>query len=154
MTKTLILLRHAHRDVIDPSADNSLSKKGRAQAEAVLRFYKDRFGKDGALLLSSPKKRCLQTLDPLAEMLASRVKTDERLLEGPWKLEVRVREFLSWWKASAPPRTVACSHGDWIPEFTRLAVGQEVPLRGGGWVEMTLEGDIPRLDAVLQDLPS
>jgi 8-oxo-dGTP diphosphatase len=151
--KILVLVRHAHRDTAVPSADNGLSKRGRRQAEAVKRFYKERFGKDTSLLISSPKKRCVETLEPLADKLGVRLRTDGRLGEGSKGLEERTQEFLSWWRDQAPHRVVACSHGDWIPEFLNLAVGATLPLKKGGWAELSLDHNDIRLETWLQSLP-
>jgi 8-oxo-(d)GTP phosphatase len=135
--KTLVLIRHAHRDTSEAAADNGLSPKGRAQAEALPALYKKRLKEEAALLLSSPKRRCLETLAPLAESLGAKVRKDPRLLEGDGG---DLEGFLSWWKEEAPARVVACSHGDWIPYFLHLAAGALMPVRKGSWTELSLEG--------------
>lgn len=150
MTKTLVLVRHAHRDTADPAADNGLSPMGRRQAKALRRFYERRFGSKGALLISSPKKRCVETLEPLAEELGRKLKTDPRLLEGP-RLLGRLEDFLEWWLEEAPRRMVACSHGDWIPEFLDMTIGAALPIKKGGWVELSHDGDSVRLEAFLNE---
>ncbi|MGQ0644953.1 MAG: histidine phosphatase family protein [Elusimicrobiota bacterium] len=156
-TKTLILLRHAHRDVADRRRDNGLSRRGRRQARRILRFYKARFGRAGALILSSPKKRCRQTVEPLARLAGSAVKNDPRLLErraleSARTFRARAAGFMRWWIAEAPALTVACSHGDWIPAAARAA-GAPVELKKGGWLELTEEAGQVRLVWVLQVLP-
>ncbi len=151
--KTLVLVRHAHRDTDDPSADNGLTPKGRKQAEAIRHFFKERFGKKDAALLSSPKKRCLQTLEPLADRLETPLTVDERLLEGG-DLEGKTSAFLSWWRGRSPDLVVACSHGDWIPLFLKRAIGVETPLKKGGWVELSLKEGETRLECLMQELPA
>lgn len=150
--KTIFLVRHAHRDTSDPTADNGLSDKGRDQAKAVDRAYKKIFGKTPALLLSSPKRRCLETLAPLAKRLGAPIQRENGLLEGSY-LEARVEEFLSWWKRKAPDLVVACSHGDWIPAFLHAALGVSLPVNKGSWVELIYEKRRVRLGRVRQSLP-
>lgn len=61
-------------------------------------------------LVSSPYLRCVQSLAPLADMLATEVTTDERLAEGN-----DAREVLGL-LAELADGSVLCSHGDVIPE--------------------------------------
>lgn len=150
MTKTLILVRHAHRSTADRAEDNGLTKKGGGQALAVRRFYKRRFRDNGALLLSSPKKRCLETLNPLAKALGRKIKKDDRLLEGSERMKARLGDFWEWWLEEAPRRVVACSHGDWIPDFLALAVHAPIPLKKGGWAEISLYDGVARLECLMQ----
>jgi 8-oxo-dGTP diphosphatase len=150
--KTLVLVRHAHRDTSDREKDNGLTEKGRRQAKAVRRFFKERFGKETPLLVSSPKKRCLETLEPLAERRGLRIRVDEHLLEGS-RLSERTAAFAAWWRERAPALVVACSHGDWIPAFLARALGAEIELKKGGWAELTWEEGRVRLECLLQTLP-
>lgn len=150
MTKTLVLVRHAHRSTADRAADNGLTGKGRAQAKALKRFYKKRFGEKSALLLSSPKRRCRETLEPLSESLGRRIKVDDRLLEGSERMKARLGDFWEWWLEEAPRRVVACSHGDWIPAFLALAIHAPIPLKKGGWAEISLSDGVARLECLMQ----
>jgi 8-oxo-dGTP diphosphatase len=61
-------------------------------------------------LVSSPYLRCVQTLAPLAWLLAAEVTTDERLAEGN-----DARDVLGL-LAELADGSVLCSHGDVIPE--------------------------------------
>jgi broad specificity phosphatase PhoE len=68
--RKLIIVRHAHRDTSSGrERDNGLSERGREQAKAVSRYFRERFAKETALLLSSPKVRCIETLLPLSDRL-------------------------------------------------------------------------------------
>jgi len=61
-------------------------------------------------LLSSPYLRCVETLEPLATLLATTVRIDPRLTEGTGfagALQVL---------GEAPDNSVLCSHGDVIPD--------------------------------------
>lgn len=149
--KTLIIIRHAHREKI--ADDNGLSPKGRKQAKRARDFYRSRFRRSTAALLSSPKRRCVETLEPLSELLDVDIETTALLDEGD-ALKLRAREFLSHWLASSGPElTVISSHGDWIPVFLELATGARAELAKGGWAEIEADGTgVPRLSWLVQEL--
>src|SRR5262245_33981006 len=71
MQKTLILIRHGHRDNSRRELDNGLTEKGQSQAKNIRRFFAERFSGDeigkGLWLVSSPKVRCMETLQPTAK---------------------------------------------------------------------------------------
>src|SRR4029079_6552406 len=73
MTKTLVLCRHGHRDNTKRELDNGLTDKGREQAKSIKRFFSERFSdedlKKGVWFVSSPKLRCIETLQPTAKGL-------------------------------------------------------------------------------------
>jgi broad specificity phosphatase PhoE len=148
--KTLILVRHAHRDTGTPWADNGLTPKGREQAEAVRRWVEERFPGETPLLLSSPKKRCRQTLEPLAKKLGTPLVVDERLLEGN-HAAAGAEAFLKWWRDEAPALAAACSHGDWIPIFLGMAAGDALSLKKGACAELVLSGGKARVARVEQE---
>jgi len=91
-----------------PDADRPISANGRAQADALAARLA---GEGVTRLYASPILRCVQTLEPLGELLGLPVERDERLIEGSSFEEslALVRE--------APDRAVLCSHGDVIPEL-------------------------------------
>lgn len=155
--RKLILLRHAHRDTTDGrERDNGLSEKGRDQAKAVGRYFRERFPKETPILLSSPKVRCIETLLPLSDRLKIDVKILEDLDEqndSAASYARRIEKFFRWWKSRAPETVVACSHGDWIPAFTRLAIGTEVDMKKGGWLEIESRDGAVKLRWLLQKLP-
>lgn len=68
-----ILIRHAHRDTADRAQDNGLSKKGREQAKRLRKYFEERFpeGEGDLVLVTSPKKRCVETIEPIAESCTS-----------------------------------------------------------------------------------
>ncbi|MBL0349280.1 MAG: histidine phosphatase family protein [Elusimicrobia bacterium] len=156
---TLLILRHAHRSLSHPGLDNGLSAKGREQARLILKLFKSFFGRpSNTLLLSSPKKRCLETLRPIAKLTGVRMGTDDRLLEQRPaethnQFEDRVRRFINEQRKAASPLTVVCSHGDWVPVALRLATGGRMRLKKGGWAQVEFEkGAAPRLSWLLQKL--
>lgn len=75
-----------------------------------------------AVLLSSPYLRCVQTLEPLAEMTGLEIVIDERLTEeSPLEKSLAVLEDVA-------DNAVLCSHGDVIPDLVNGLIrrGMEV----------------------------
>ena len=106
----LYLVRHAKAGERSTwngdDVDRPLSKKGHKQSELVsIRLAK----LEPRRLLSSPYVRCIQTLEPLAARLGTKVEIDERLTE--YQPIEPVLELIS----TAKNATVMCSHGDIIP---------------------------------------
>jgi broad specificity phosphatase PhoE len=108
--RPLHLLRHA--DAGDRTrwtgddAERPLSEKGRRQAEAIaLRLGSRPLGR----LVSSPARRCVETLAPLAAATGLEVECDPRLAEGAER-----EPALALFEALAlePSECVLCSHGD------------------------------------------
>ncbi len=156
MKRTLILVRHAHRETGGRDKDNGLSARGKVQARLICRYFKSRFPKEIPVLLSSPKLRCIETLLPLSDKLGVEMKVLELVKEqdGATKpFVLRVEKFFKWWKTKGPPLLVVCSHGDWIPLFTQKALGTSIDLKKGGWAELELEPSQLRLRWLLQKVP-
>ena len=154
--KTLIIVRHAHRDTTEGrERNNSLSEKGKEQAKAVSRYFRERYPDVEPLLLSSPKVRCIETLLPLADKLKAEVKVVDLLNEqegSRGEFERQIEKFFRWWKQSKDECTVICTHGDWIPAFTRLTLKMEIELKKGGWMEFHSAHRKFNLSWVLQKL--
>ena len=87
--------------------DRPLDTAGVAQAAALARrLAPHAVGR----LLSSPYRRCVETLEPLAATTAATVDTDDRLAEGgPFTEVLSLLDEL-------PDGSVLCSHGDVIPD--------------------------------------
>jgi 8-oxo-dGTP diphosphatase len=112
---TLYVIRHADAgsraawegdDALRP-----LSRKGRRQAGGIATRLKD---VGVTRLISSPSTRCIETLEPLAELLGLTVETDARLREGsdgPAALAL-ADELRDLGDVGA-----VCSHGDVIPDL-------------------------------------
>ena len=117
------LVRHAkagERRVWEGSdVERPLSTKGWKQARSV----SARLAKMGASsLYSSPYVRCVQTLEPLSELIGTDIVLDERLEEDrPFE---PVLDLLGEVDSGA----VLCSHGDIIPAVLQALVrrGMEV----------------------------
>ena len=146
MNKTIVFIRHAHRDTEQRHIDNGLSEKGLKQAKRIAQFFDVRFDKMSfepkeLLLVSSPKLRCLQTLKPIEVIARTQIKVSEDLLEAQQgetfdDLTARVSGFLKWWKAEGPALTLICSHGDWLPLAVHQLLGSVVYFKKGGWLEL------------------
>lgn len=151
--KTLVVIRHAHRNkALGRKVDNGLSKKGRRQAAQVTEHYERVHGKAKAKVLSSPKLRCLETVEAIAKLAGTKVQPSPLLDEQGGKgresdeaFAGRLEAFYRWWREEAPALTVACSHGDWIPLALERLTGARAELKKGGWAEIVLDDDEPRL---------
>jgi broad specificity phosphatase PhoE len=162
MTKTLVLIRHAHRDTTDRSADNGLSEKGVKQAAALLRYYVKAFGdeesKNKPRIFSSPKRRCVETVTSIAREAGVRVETSSEFLEQGTDesladMRKRAEKFVEKWKAEKNQNelTIVCSHGDWLPAALQAAMGGRVELKKGAWAELRIEErGLPRLEWLIQ----
>ena len=128
-----ILLRHARagRKLSDTSKDfkRALDRKGK---EVALRL-------PGAIelyvhpeaILSSPFRRCVETVQPLAEELDLHIVEDERLTPG--RSATTVREAL----LDLPAHSVVSTHGEVIAQ---LFDGRARCAKGAFWVVERREG--------------
>jgi 8-oxo-dGTP diphosphatase len=112
MMQQVYVVRHAKagsRDRWDgDDVDRPLTKNGRAQADALAVRLRELAT---PTLLSSPYARCIQTLEPLADLLDTKVTSDDRLTEGA-PFEPALELVLA-----TPHGSVLCSHGDLIPDL-------------------------------------
>jgi broad specificity phosphatase PhoE len=154
MSKTLVLIRHAHRDNSVRELDNGLSDKGREQAKNLKRFFQGRFSEDdfkkGLWFVSSPKLRCVETLQPAAKTLNRPVDAHPGLdeqgdRESMGAFQARIQRFLREWIESKIALTVLCSHGDWLPLATHSLLGLHQEFKKGAWLEVEAEGTLVRL---------
>ena len=95
------------------------------------------------LLVSSPYRRCMQTLEPLSIRIGTPLTPDQRLAEDSG-FEGAL-ELL----ATVPDGTVLCSHGDVIPDTMgalerrgRAFVGAPVWSKAGVWVLTRVDGAV------------
>ena len=94
LDKALIILRHAHRDKnLGRELDNGLSKKGKSQAEKIAEYLNNKLKNKTITLASSPKKRCLETLQPFSILSQRKIKILSCLDEGePLESKFYVRQ--------------------------------------------------------------
>jgi broad specificity phosphatase PhoE len=147
MEKNLILIRHGHRDNSRRELDNGLDEKGKTQAKNIRRFFLKRFEdqEGGIWIASSPKRRCTETVLPLALDMKLPIDVhpglDEQAPgESGEKFQSRVQKFLRGWIEEGPGITVACSHGDWIPVAVYHLLGVQSDPKKGSWTEVTWSG--------------
>lgn len=150
--KILILLRHAEQDRSNPSlhGNGSLSSRGKTQALTTARELHSKLGKRPLALFSSPKKRCLETIEVFAE-LSKQVYTVAENLEECRKGESihhfigRIRNFIEDWKKSSNEITIACSHSDWIPEAVRMLVPMDFSVKHAAYIEVEEEKKVAEI---------
>lgn len=155
MDKILIIVRHAHRNVVNPHDDNGLSEKGLRQAKAIKKYFEKRYGKRDVEILSSPKLRCRETLEPIVEFLGAKMNISPLLDEGTQSkfgtLEKRVLEFKKWWIDKASDFVLISSHGDWIPSFFEVCLGKSTELKKAGWATLKLtDADKISVEEIIQ----
>ena len=131
---TLFVVRHVkagdRSSWTGSDRDRPISKSGRRQANALAARL---VGEDVSALISSPWLRCVQSLQPLGEMVGLKVEEEERLGEG-----ASVEESLAVAR-DAPERAVLCSHGDVIPELIAALVRRGMELTNEpDWRKATL----------------
>ena len=121
------LVRHAkagsRNGWIGPDEARPLTRAGREQAEAIMRELAER---PVPRTLSSPYRRCVETLQPLATKLGLLVEEMTVLAEG--EPAAAVVEFMT----ALPDDSVLCTHGDVLP-----AVIEVLASRG-----MAVDGDV------------
>jgi 8-oxo-dGTP diphosphatase len=113
----LYVVRHAHagsRSSWDgPDEERPLTPKGRRQAAGITDALA---GAGVTRLVSSPFRRCTQTLEPFAQRLGLAIEVDDRLAEGAGGLDALA---LADELAREHDAAVVCTHGDVIPELLR-----------------------------------
>lgn len=151
MTVELHLLRHAHAG--DPAkwsgsdSERPLSAKGRDQA-ARLGSFLAAAGFEPDVILSSPKKRSVETAELVADALGKRVRIDDRLAAGSLLIEA-VERILS--DAGDPPRPMLVGHDPDFSELLAELVGAEgVPLRKGAIARVDVERPIAAGSGILR----
>ena len=132
---TLVIIRHAHRNKDQGSdADNGLSKRGISQSKKIKKYFKYRFGKASPIVFSSPKLRCVETVERIAKEYRTQVEIASLLDEGG-NLEQKSSLFIEEIKNQKAPLICASSHGDLIPALTQKLIGYPIILSKGAWVE-------------------
>jgi 8-oxo-dGTP diphosphatase len=132
---TLLLVRHAvalrRRDWSKADDLRPLRPIGHRQADALPDLLGD-YGVDR--ILSSPSRRCVETVQPLAGRLGVPVEEVAQLAEGAGAAAASLLRRL-------PGVVVACSHGDVLPELLAVLApsavddDEEVPCaKGSTWV--------------------
>jgi len=132
---TLYVARHAHAGQRSAWTGDDrlrpLSDRGQAQADGLAA---DLSPCEPSRLLSSPARRCVQTLEPLAAKLGVEVEPDARLFEGAAR-----REVADLLDEVTDDDAVLSSHGDVIPILLDLLVERGMqPERNLVWQKASL----------------
>jgi broad specificity phosphatase PhoE len=148
---TLVLMRHAARDF----SEDGLSREGKSQSARLNEILASKGLPKPALIESSPKRRTLETLRPLADAIGGTVivnsNLDERSTnESSKNFDSRVKKFcdeLDEWAMNAqraqsqnsPVTRVACSHLDWLEAAAQFLSSDDGDLeRSAPWPAMSL----------------
>lgn len=119
-TMPVFLVRHAHAlartEWHGDDEQRDLSSKGHRQARRLVPVLTEM--KPGRVL-SSPARRCLDTVEPLADALGRVVEREPLLAEGSGRAAVGLVRSL------VAENPVLCSHGDVIPEVLSALVDQD-----------------------------
>ncbi len=151
--KYLIFIRHAQQDRATRQPDCGLTKTGQKQAQDAAQFIVNRWVDqwvnqlaDGAPqpsleIHSSPKRRCLETMEALKNITQSTIQVDPLLHEAFAhesfeQFYQRIHAFLEKWKASDSVITIACTHSDWIPVAVRSLTMVDFEVRHTGLIEI------------------
>lgn len=122
----IYLLRHAHAGTRagwpGPDDERPLTDLGRSEAAAIA---EEMVPRGITRILSSPYVRCLQSVEPLAELTGLAVELEPALTEGADP--DRTAALL----AGTDPGTIACSHGDIISAFLGNLSAEGADLEGG-----------------------
>lgn len=140
--RRLILVRHGHRDSANYYEDNGLSDKGSSQLQSLAKFFSESIeSTNNIAFLSSPKKRCTESLKIIADSFSKKISVDEKLVErkedeDSKKFESRIRSWLNDWKKEDTSISFVCSHGDWIPQFIKISMDLHIDIKKSGWIEL------------------
>ena len=121
----IYLIRHAkalgRSTWTESDRDRPLSDDGRAQALTIAREWP---GETPVAVLSSPRLRCRETVQPLADRFGLELRVEETLDEDtPFERTLAMLE-------DAPDGTVCCSHGDVIPAVMDALLRRGLDLTG------------------------
>ncbi len=138
------LVRHAcagkKGEWTGPDAERPLDPAGERQADALRRTL---HGTPVTALLASPTRRCLQTLEPLADRLDRDVEASEHL-----RADVAAADLLRYLVDPALDGAVLCTHGEVMGALLPLlrASGTAIQPPGTPDEELLVKGTAWRLD--------
>lgn len=141
----IYLIRHGHAGNRSSwrgdDYDRPLSDKGRSQAEFLVKLLDDEPIKR---VISSPARRCVETVEPLAEHLELKIKLARELEEG-----AEPNEAIAFLLDNAKHNPALSSHGDLIPKIIRrlAAAGMRtkdanISQKGSVWVLEVDDGQV------------
>ncbi len=150
MSKVIILIRHAHRDTTNRELDNGLSDKGYRQAEIIKKWLPEQIKElklKSIVALTSPKKRCVETISPVARRTLAMVEVWDELdeqndSESQEKFWERVQTTIHNIHQRPEDVVLVCSHGDYLPLFIFHLIGVNLELSKGGICAISTEGKL------------
>jgi 8-oxo-dGTP diphosphatase len=111
----IYLIRHAHAGNrarwAGDDGDRPLSDRGRAQAEHVAASLA---GLPVREIWSSPARRCVETVEPLAAARKVKIRVTDDLAEG-----AEAEAAIAFLRSRAHKDAALCSHGDLLPKIVR-----------------------------------
>ncbi|MCB0362413.1 MAG: hypothetical protein KDD35_06815, partial [Bdellovibrionales bacterium] len=96
--------------------------------------------------VSSPKKRCVETLGPLqraissGELFISPQLDEQQENENNEGFRVRVENFMNSLMEGPWNWIFLCSHGDWLPFALEYLQNENILMRKAAWVEYEIIG--------------
>jgi 8-oxo-dGTP diphosphatase len=124
----LYLVRHGHAGTRASSDLHDkyrfLSERGRLEAKRIAAAFA---GINVSAVVSSPSTRCVQTVQPLADVLGLPVVEDERLWE-----DADIADAVTLLHEHAETGAVLCSHGNLIPEILHWLIRDGMTTKGRG----------------------
>ncbi len=152
--QVLLIVRHAHRDKkVGRDIDNGLSSKGNQQAKNIKNFYERKFDNQKPIILSSPKRRCLETVERIAKKTKVIVEVSD-LLDEDGDIAQKVGDLISKIQGYRQSPIVVCSHGDVIPSLISSLVHADVELDKGGVIQINKLNGEYQIKNLIQDFDS
>jgi phosphohistidine phosphatase SixA len=150
------LVRHAcagrKRDWDGPDAERPLDTVGVAQAVALDRFFAEH---PPTRLLSSPSRRCTETVEPLARRLGIPVERTDQL-----GTDADPGELLRFMATAVDDGAALCTHGEvmsgllaWVP-LDGEPDRERLLTKGGVWTLTLVRSPCPRIARFELRLPS
>ncbi|MEY4068795.1 MAG: hypothetical protein RLZZ332_1131 [Actinomycetota bacterium] len=130
MLVPVYLVRHAkagsRNDFDGDDRDRPLTNSGRQQAAALAARLA---ALSPSVIVSSPYRRCVETVEPLAVAIGSEVRLEEMLGEF-FSERSQPEPGLMKLLHSLPDRAVVCSHGDVIPAIVNALEDRGLHIHG------------------------
>jgi broad specificity phosphatase PhoE len=140
MNQSLILLRHSQRQ----GASDQLTQHGLEQSKNRGNFFFQLYGSE-VTLLSSPKSRCLQSLERICTLSQKAPRVIEELserfpVEDAQDFKKRVDQSLyRILSHQSEFPIILCSHSDWLSVAATHLLDLDISFLEGSWVRLSKE---------------
>jgi hypothetical protein len=141
MGHQIVFVRTAHRDFVEPDADTGLSVLGRDQAQFLLSLYKNGVLPASTNFWCSPKRRAVETLEPLSlathcHLHVERLLDARGVFETEKALRSRIRIIMT--RAAAYDDLIyLCTHGEILAVATEILSGTRIEIPHGQTIIFT-----------------